>query len=1793
MVSAMPKEAMLAVATAISNYAIKAGHIDLTLKIAHELSSTWPPQHQEMVRRQDWEDTRGNLTHYRNLPENPNKQTVIILFGADSVTDASGLADFYTCTPELIWKQEMKQSFRSWIMHKLEQAGLSYLDRDISMLDRIVKPLLEKGQGDLTQIGEWLEGLNMQQASNARDVAKIMLNNLDFFGCPRISQLPFDKKNNRLSTILGKAADFYDYTYFLEAKNRGNAIKKISALKAAEEEGREHGVPFAEEDVRGPYENGLSFLEGLQNYIEHDDQAEKARLMRCDFFVIWTQILKYSDREKKEKKAPSTKTLYGSPLEVFLSAIWQTLGHVAKENKAQETLHIESIALAGITFKHDGNDGQGGQEDPRQGNETAQETAEKARLFLQRMIGGIDELFEQHPDIRLKDGTEVPVQSFIFREYEGKAMNFTSSKTARPNLEFAIHIKTTEESYTKKYKWALPDHHMYRLSVELITSAIEALSAREERHKLPAFHLQYYDELLQVSSEEEVRRVLQHAIRDARDSDQLMTNLLNGDWTDEQDDPLLTPLRRLAAAYEPFLKYAAEHGIFSALFDMNGGWQELRRRHEEAFDEVRKLDDIRSSLIAPMLIRAFLIVQKRLPSEGDDWHINEYEPNAVATILHPSVLEMLQAQVVYLFRCFNYAVNEGLKKKPGQKAFRSHIWQSYTDLSAIQYPLNGLLYNGDKSLTADVRGHELIHRIGRPSAHESAPLSTRLLIRYGEDEQQEAVNDSAMFRDSSESKLLLRLMLDYFDLHPHAQDGLSIAIYRNKDIQPIIAAVDSYLKKLASKKDNNRYVLTPERKRPYAISITLFTESNDDTDVQAWVEQWKESWEAGEDDRDSPYQKCTFSIAHRIVQTDDQNLQYFQKLVRGEFEADIMVLYDFLHNSSGSSGRTADDFEKVQAYDVTKHQLQFPILERVSCIVNNAAERHKRKRVLSNRQFSISARHANLLHTIRTTVQQPGSIVVGSVDYQPWQKLIDDLHEKSEWVVCVDPNVDDRLLREVSPGTDKEREIIGFGSGVGSHGENNYTISTQQHTLAHLRGRFEAAIQHFYGPATGWSVADCKTVTEGVLNLATQLSGLSLVRATGTGDNYIHEFLANVFSRKLLHTGDQKYMCETLVSLDAYRHWFDLSDNMSRPDLMWLRADLSEAGKFSVRIKLIECKLGTENSVHTSKARAQINNGLKVLTSTFAPAHSNAAMADNRPDRRYWWMQLHRLIASKAKVSRRNETSVLEALEHLADGDFEIAWEAAVLAFWTNNSDTVEKKAFWKTGINGDIPAFIYAIGGKKIRDLFCDSDTERLDWTKIGQEEAEIELSDDEEISLPPEEDIYADDDDDVEEHEEESAPEQEAEITPMPKPESYRIKERTDRAAESDEKNETTDQPGGNAPARSLGNTPVDEKEPSFNNGYDRILLGNTVPGRNPVYWEFMHPDLGNRHLLIFGASGQGKTYAIQAILNEMSKFRQNSLIIDYTNGFLPDNLEHRTNEILHPEQHVVRENPLPINPFLPQSYDKGGINLKETPNNIGSRIASIFDSVYNLGNQQYSVLHQAVMEGVESLGAGMSLDETMRIIESYMEDGQNRNYAQTLGNKLRPFVLDKPFASGEQGFDWGHILGDETSMCNIFQLVQMDRNASQLITEFILWDLYGYLQSKGSKKEPKVVVLDEVQNLDHRQDRPLEKYLREGRKFGVSVIMATQTMSNLKKDERDRMFNAGHKLFFKPADTEVREFAKIAALATRERPEDWIPKLQSLSKGECYSIGEVATSDGRKLVGRATKIRITAMEERDFNE
>jgi len=381
------------------------------------------------------------------------------------------------------------------------------------------------------------------------------------------------------------------------------------------------------------------------------------------------------------------------------------------------------------------------------------------------------------------------------------------------------------------------------------------------------------------------------------------------------------------------------------------------------------------------------------------------------------------------------------------------------------------------------------------------------------------------------------------------------------------------------------------------------------------------------------------------------------------------------------------------------------------------------------------------------------------------------------------------------------------------------------------------------------------------------------------------------------------------------------------------------------------------------------------------------------------------------------------------------------------------------------------------------------------------------------------------------------------------------------------------------------------------DRILLGKTVNGARPVYWEFGHPELANRHMLVFGTSGMGKTYAIQCLLSELGRSGQNSLIIDYTDGFIPSKLEKATAACLKPNQHFIQQTPLPISPFKAQVSEEAGMTFKDDPISIAKRVAAIFKSVYELGNQQFPVLIDAITEGIEEAGDDFSMARLLEVLQGYIEDDIHATgTVRTTLSKLKPFIQSNPFADDKNGIGWLNLFTDEASRCHVFQFFKVDKHSARALIEFVLWDLYAFVSSFGNKHVPRVVVLDEVQNLDLGPDAPVAKYLTEGRKHGLALITATQTVKGVGgvNDPRvSRFFQAEHKVFFKPTENEMREHAQLLHNAiSNVSVQDWASRLASLQIGECWSLGRSLNETTGRLVFQAQRIKITSLEERGFN-
>jgi DNA phosphorothioation-dependent restriction protein DptH len=1712
----IPPAATFHIGLQLEEYCIQREKLKLpVIKIANDLYTNWKSSDNadfqyycEKIEKNDWNDTKGNLTSYRNFTNTENKLLVILLIGVDKITDSSSLVDFHHCDFNNIW-DDLNHCFEPWIEKKFNESVMGYEEETVKNFDDILKAIVEKGLADILQVSEFLENLNLENAQDGKDAEQILLQNLEYFGLPLFIGYDFISSKS-FESYIEDAIAFYSYTMFLEERSRKKAIKAIDNFIKEEHENINDLIP---REFYNPFNNVIEFINAVREYVETGNNEISDKLKRCDFVSIH-KLLRYKkakdqngDKDNKEKVIK----ISGNPIEAILTALWSTFS----EYDVKGYKSIKEIQIKSELFKHDCS-----------GN-TAKEQHENAHEYISRLLGGVDFLVEKWI---LLEEDKIKVNCKLIHDQ----ISYPSARSTEPFLKFSVTIidENNEKTVQKIFAWRLPDDHPYRVSDEILQWAAQEIKEMQG-YCLPVFNISYFDEIMLAKDEEEVHRVLMQCIEDEKNK---LINLLDAPDISQQS-AFLKPINKLAIEYNKFLQKAADKGIHSFFID---DFDDLRQAYEQTFDSFLNMDENNS--LMNLLFRSFLIVQERKIFDVHGWEWEPYEKAGIVTILHPALLEMLRDQIFYLFECFNHLVSSGLKSSKHNK-FRESLWQSYLDLAKIQTPICGLLRDKNMTLDTNMRGSNLVYRIGSIGKSE-ATLSTKLLLKY-DDFDEEDISDAEIFKQTRESNTYLNILKDYRTLHPHANDALTIAVYQNRDIQPFISAINQYLKDIS----NDNEVL----QRKHVLTITIFSESSDDSNVSRWVNQWKDYWETSEIQNSlSHYRNALISISHRIVDSKD-NYEQFRKIINQDFEVDIIFLSNFI-----SAGEKGNDFKKVEPYDIRKHTLKFPMLEKSFCGSNDPSRSLERARILSNRQFSLSTRFSELMARLKHTETSTAifHVVLGFGDYSPWQGVIDDLHQHSEWVVCIDPSIDEPLIQKKSKDKNKSREIIGFGSGVGSHGENNYTVSTEQFNFSDILRSLNESIKEVY---TCWEDPH-KEIGKNILNETKDLSGLSLIKATGVS-HYIRDFMAYALTRKLLRV-DEDVLCNKLVSLDAYQHWFETAENKSRPDLLWIISRMDDTNKIHLEFRLIECKLAQISDGHINKAREQLQNGLQHLIPLFRPRHDDKNIEDDRPDQRYWWLQIHRLISSRTELKQHNMSKVLTALERLSEGDYSIQWQASAVTYWTDQKNSsigiTDKTRFAFEGKELDINSV--AIGSDLVYSLCTSEVSEKMPW---GEKSIKFDSAIQEE---------HIETDKEIKEIEKEEKPA----LSGVNKTKPSKKEEEQDQI----ERDAITDLESNTA-------LEVDGKPQSIP---ERILLGEAIRGQKKVYWEYGHKELSNRHMIIFGTSGMGKTYAIQCLLWELGKAGNNSLIVDYTNGFFDNQLEPEIKTLLNPFQHIIQEDPLNINPFRRQIQNIAGKTILENTTSTSQRVSGVFSEVYNFGDQQKSALYQGIKLWLEfNKNKSMSLTDLIpQLRELQSQKGAIGSSASSVISKIQPFIDQNPFGA-EDKESWDKIYNDIKNNCHIVQLAGFLKTSARLITEFVLIDLYWYYRWKGSQDNPKVLVLDEVQNLDHREESPLAQLLTEGRKFGFSLILATQIMSNLDKDEKDRLFNAAHKLFFKPVDTEIRKYAEIASVFTNEKIDLWVRRLADLKKGQCYSLGPSLNETTAELETKAFPIFVTSLEDR----
>lgn len=1756
--------------------------LHLNIKMAEEMTADWSEHQREEARSHGWLEEGRSLTSYRN--ETPDeKHSVLLLCGIDKIQDQGSLSDFLCLDTDYLMDKVIGKNFKAWEKFILQQASLDDIGDGDSLCHILLLVNDLPGSG-LIALSNWLDSLQLKSCSSLVEIRGRMLSGLSHFNMPRFTSHEGQiKKAKKLSEYFACARDLFIFNNVSSARRKSYS----EALSKAYEK-IQNGELELDSAYLGIFASPEELIDALRSYIEDREYGKKSDLLSCDFPVIYEKLL---NGKRTTKPKTSISKLSGYPVNAILSAVWKLFQAFCKERAWQEKEVLKSISITGISYKY-------GYEDDIDGSTAT--VADLAKEDLRKLIGGIDEVITSR--LRIPELEDFEVSCNIFKDIECHA-----KKKAASELQFRIQLVGSCNTTCKQdFIWKISASDDYRLAIELIGQCVREMP--ESGRYLPFFHLRYYEELLASSSEEDSREILRHCLAETNGA--RTVNMCQGLQSSGSPDALLTHMIGLGNIYRKFLKKVATDGLLSVFYaEGQDLWRELQDTYAATCDKAAAMHMDESSNLCFMMMRAFLIIQDIRSEKREVW--DERESSGIVTILHPTLLEMFDAQMIYLFAGFGAACAKALHLSP--KNFPKSLWERYLSLASIHAPVQALKKEFNGNIAVDCRGTGLIHKIGQAEISTDKLLSTRVSLDPAE--VADEVKSSELFAPSNDSEMIFHVLKNYHRTHPHSWDGIHLAFFRSTDIQPVISALHHYLLWLAAdeyydKKEQDKFL---NRGSSYQLRIDFYTDKRDEADIAGYIAQWNEVWqEKISSDPYSPYSRTRRVISHKILPVKQGHSANIKVLKDIGFNANIAFFSDvtlygenfahFIYNSSSLP---------------SLHSLRFPILEKKECSIT--IQQARRSRTISHKQFRLSSHFSDMVGTFCQRDQR-NNFIRSEIDLSDWIRLIGFIHECTDWVVCVDPNIDRRLLMSATD----HRDIISFGSGVGKYGEANYTVSTQQSDAKDLIRSLNSSLGSLF-PSQVWNEHKRSVMAENIYQASANLTGLSLVRAASHQDMHVHDFIAHSLTYRFIKPNDNT-ICNILVSLDDYPHWFQFSESKKRPDLLWLTADKRPDGSLNLHARLIECKLCAASHRELEDAQIQIQEGYEKLSLLFVPGSKASLLDDSQPDRRYWWMQLHRIISSSIEAENRQKVSeVTRYLENLAEGNFFIDFGGAIFAFWTDREDSPAPLCLTRWNIAENVRGVLYTFGGKCIEALMSEDSyniSRTWDQLLLDSEVASFELPEygnEEDGPLPynaPEtEDEFEDDDDEeswkvyspallttsnftngsisLQDKEDESLNleplESEEDTTEQSAGaeatyESFveHDKEPEVSIEETKEIDETVALPDGTAQTKLFDLSKI------------RVYLGNSSSGKK-IYWEFGHPGLNNRHILLFGSSGCGKTYAMQCILSELAHAGAHNLIFDYTQSFTTREIKEGAERFFPEEaQHYVVEEPLPLNPFQPQRFPLGSRFRNEDPMDLASRVGAIFRKVYGLGTQQAGELEKAIYAGIEAKGESFTFKELYETLLTKTEE-KGSGTIETLLNRVQKILLKAPFATGGK-LSWDGIFNSEIRN-KIFQFQTIDDYTAKAVIEFLLWDLYAFVQRNGGNdKDPKVIVLDEIQNLDLDPNAPTAKYLVEGRKFGLALMGATQTLKGIggaSSYSTTTLLQAAQMLVFQPSSTELADFAKF--LHDKDgnySVQEWKSRLGSLNKGECYFVGpelNEATGNLRQVV---RKIKIASFQERDFS-
>ena len=301
--------------------------------------------------------------------------------------------------------------------------------------------------------------------------------------------------------------------------------------------------------------------------------------------------------------------------------------------------------------------------------------------------------------------------------------------------------------------------------------------------------------------------------------------------------------------------------------------------------------------------------------------------------------------------------------------------------------------------------------------------------------------------------------------------------------------------------------------------------------------------------------------------------------------------------------------------------------------------------------------------------------------------------------------------------------------------------------------------------------------------------------------------------------------------------------------------------------------------------------------------------------------------------------------------------------------------------------------------------------------------------------------------------------------------------------------------------------------------VLFGHHATTMAPLYWEptntakFMNTNTG-----IIGTMGTGKTQFTKSVITQLYQNQADNvnsapigmLIFDYKEDYVDEAFMSATGA-----KRLVLDR-LPFNP-LSLVGDK-----PKLPIHTASSFATTMAKAFGLGAKQQMKLKNFIIEAYEQKGIDRSDKSTWSIPAPTIADVWDIFIAQ---EKVEHDLL---YVALDSLVSYEIFESDPLKVTSLFELLNgitvielkgNDETVQDVVVALTLDLFYSQMQKKGKpevqgdfRQVTKMILVDEADNFMSQNFPSLRKILKEGREYGVGVILSTQDITHFQTGEND---------------------------------------------------------------------------------